>query len=141
MNYYLFKTEQEAINALNYVNQVGLSLFPPERVTPEGIISINALTGLPEPDATKTVTWDTIKELKEVGWYFTVPTEEVAGFPIPSLQIPGEYKIVTEDDLYTLSFTVPTEEVAGFPIPSLQIPGEYKIVTEDDLYTLSFPSY
>ena len=95
MNYYLFKKEQEAINALNYVNQVGLSLFPPERVTPEGIISINALTGLPEPDATKTVTWDTIKELKEVGWYFTVPTEEVAGFPIPSLQIPGEYKIVT----------------------------------------------
>ena len=94
MNYYLFKTEQEAINALNYVNQVGLSLFPPERVTPEGIISINALTGLPEPEATKTVTWDTIKKLKEVGWYFTVPTEEVAGFPIPSLQIPGEYKIV-----------------------------------------------
>lgn len=99
MNYYLFKTEQEAINALNYVNQVGLSLFPPERVTPEGIISINALTGLPEPDATKTVTWDTIKELKEVGWYFTVPTEEVAGFPIPSLQIPGEFEIISEQEL------------------------------------------
>lgn len=99
MNYYLFKTEQEAINALNYVNQVGLSLFPPERVTPEGIISINALTGLPEPEATKTVTWDTIKELKEVGWYFTVPTEEVAGFPIPSLQIPGEFEIISEQEL------------------------------------------
>ena len=99
MNYYLFKTEQEAINALNYVNQVGLSLFPPERVTPEGIISINALTGLPEPDATKTVTWDTIKELKEVGWYFTVPTEEVVGMPIPHLQIPGEFEIISEQEL------------------------------------------
>ena len=116
MNYYLFKTEQEAINALNYVNQVGLSLFPPERVTPEGIISINALTGLPEPEATKTVTWDTIKELKEVGWYFTVPTEEVAGFPIPSLQIPGEYKIVTEDGLYTLSTESQVPIVPTFPV-------------------------
>jgi hypothetical protein len=107
MNYYLFKTEQEAINALNYVNQVGLSMFPPDRVTSDGIIPVNALTGLPEPDATKTVTWDTVKELKkelkQVGWYFTVPTEEVVGFPIPSLQIPGEYRIVNEDDLYTLS--------------------------------------
>ena len=132
MNYYLFKTEQEAINALNYVNQVGLSLFPPERVTPEGIISINALTGLPEPDATKTVTWDTIKELKEVGWYFTVPTEEVAGFPIPSLQIPGEYKIVTEDDLYSLlteSQKTSSENETPFPPNLLTIDAE---VVESD---------
>lgn len=134
MNYYLFKTEQETINALNYVNQVGLSLFPPERVTPEGIISINALTGLPEPEATKTVTWDTIKELKEVGWYFTVPTEEVAGFPIPSLQIPGEYKIVTEDDLYTLSTEsqkTPSENETLFPFPPNLLTIDAEVVESD----------
>lgn len=96
--YYLFKTEQAAIEALNYVNQVGLSLFPAERVTPEGIISVNALTGLPDLNAVKTTSWDTVKEVNGE-WYFTVPTEEVVGMPIPHLQIPGEFEIISEQEL------------------------------------------
>lgn len=96
--YYLFKTEQAAIEALNYVNQVGLNLFPAERVTPEGIISVNALTGLPDLNAVKTTSWDTVKEVKGE-WYFTVPTEEVVGMPIPHLQIPGEFEIISEQEL------------------------------------------
>ena len=96
--FYLFKTEQAAIEALNYVNQVGLSLFPAERVTPEGIISVNALTGLPDLNAVKTISWDTVKEVKGE-WYFTVPTEEVVGLPIPHLQIPGEFEIISEQEL------------------------------------------
>ena len=96
--YYLFKTEQAAIEALNYVNQVGLNLFPAERVTPEGIISVNALTGLPDLNAVKTTSWDTVKEVNGE-WYFTVPTEEVVGMPIPHLQIPGEFEIISEQEL------------------------------------------
>ena len=96
--HYLFKTEQAAIEALNYVNQVGLNLFPAERVTPEGIISVNALTGLPDLNAVKTTSWDTVKEVNGE-WYFTVPTEEVVGLPIPSLQIPGEFEIISEQEL------------------------------------------
>lgn len=96
--HYLFKTEQAAIEALNYVNQVGLNLFPAERVTPEGIISVNALTGLPDLNAVKTTSWDTVKEVNGE-WYFTVPTEEVVGMPIPHLQIPGEFEIISEQEL------------------------------------------
>ena len=102
MSYYLFKTELEANQALNYVNQVGLSLFPPERVTPEGIISLNALTGLPDLNAAKTTSWDTVKELKRgkevIGWYFAVPTDEAVGMVLPPLEIPGEYEIVDNVD-------------------------------------------
>lgn len=100
--YYLFKTEQAAIEALNYVNQVGLKLFPAERVTPEGIISVNALTGLPDLNAVKTTSWDTVKEVKGE-WYFTVPTEEVVGLKVIGLQIPGEYKVISSKDLEELT--------------------------------------
>ena len=99
--YYLFKTEQAAIEALNYVNQVGLSLFPSERVTQEGIVSVNALTGLPDLNAVKTTSWDTVKEVNGE-WYFTVPTEEVVGLKIIGLQIPGEYKVISSKDLEEL---------------------------------------
>jgi len=118
--YYLFKTEQEAITALNYVNQVGLTLFPPERVTPEGIISLNALTGLPDLNAVKTTSWDTVKELKRgeevVGWYFTVPTAEAVGMALPPLEIPGDYEVI--DQL----------EEDGKALPLLEIPGDYEVV-------------
>lgn len=128
MSYYLFKTEQEAITALNYVNQVGLSLFPPERVTPEGIISLNALTGLPDLNAVKTTSWDTVKELKrgeKVGWYFTVPTEEIVGMALPPLEIPGEYEVVDNVDNVDNVNNIVVESLVELPslssLPSLPL--------------------
>ena len=97
--YYLFKSELEANQALDYINQVGLSLFPPERVAPDGLISINALTGLPDLSATKTISWDVIRKKEWVGWYFAVPTEKIMGMALPELEVPGDFTILSQEEL------------------------------------------
>ena len=97
--YYLFKSEQQAIDALNYINQVGLSLFPPDRVASDGLISVNAITGLPDNNAIKTTSWDFIRKKEWVGWYFTVPTDTAVGMALPPLEVPGEFVVLSQEEL------------------------------------------
>lgn len=94
--YYKFNSLQDAQLALDYVNRTLLSLFPEERQSPEGLISVD-YNGNLLPNSPKTTTWANIQEFEDY-WIFLIPTESNVFLPIPELNLPVEYTVISEEE-------------------------------------------
>lgn len=72
MEYYIFNTEQEAINAENFISNI--AGFP--------IVCNNAKTGLPEPNKQKVERWAVPRQRLDGKWCFQrVPADEINKVP------------------------------------------------------------
>jgi|694.fasta_scaffold05514_30 hypothetical protein len=111
--YYKFTNKEDAQTALNYINVTLASMFPPELVTQEGIISVNAETGEPDINAAKTTTWAEIKEFKDF-YIFPVPTQEDVGdLILPQIIMPVTYQLISSEELEELSNDFSFEQIAA----------------------------
>lgn len=99
----LYQTEQEAINALEHLENVARQLWAEEGypVTEEGVISRDARTGQENPNAI-TKAWDTVKAHPDGGYFFSSINNNPAFQPYAHLLHSGSYQ--------EIEFSYPTEE-------------------------------
>lgn len=72
MLYYIFETEQIALDAENYISQLGGA----------PLTGVNALTGTHEPDKCKTIRWAIPQERLDGKWVFPyVGDDRISQFP------------------------------------------------------------
>ena len=73
-----FSTQQDAETGLAIVNQIASAWWQSQGYTViDGeLVGKNAATGQDEPEATKTKTWDIVKESPDGTFYFTSPATD-----------------------------------------------------------------